>query len=177
MRDDEQKMEFTIKALAMSDPFATTTSMAADLKAALEWQAARSPVDVMKEREAIIVEHKAYLPLLVPSSSGAVNCPGITSWLCARCVCVCVMAMCDKTDTSRTWMRLPDNLKPDFILTPIWRLQRIQRLQGGKAIIVFPDSCSNQPDWHPDDATRIDVCCGMCVWTVFAFMAFTQQRF
>ena len=51
-----QKREFTIKALAMNDPFATTTSMAADLKAALDWQGARSPEDVMKEREAIVVE-------------------------------------------------------------------------------------------------------------------------
>ena len=77
-----------------------------------------------------------------------------------------IMAMCHKSDTSRTWMRLPDNLKPDFILTLVGILQQIQRLQGGKAIVIFPDHHSNQPDWHPDDAKRIDEFCDMCVGVV-----------
>ena len=29
--------------------------------------------------------------------------------------------------------------------------------------MVFPDNHSNQPDWHPDDAKRIDEFCDMGV--------------
>ena len=56
MKDDNQKMAFTTKALSMDDPFVHSLSTPTDVEAALRWQAARSPEDVIREREYIITE-------------------------------------------------------------------------------------------------------------------------
>ena len=56
MSDDNQKLEFTLKALTRVDPFVASVELPKDVDEALEWQASRSPKDVMLEREKIIAE-------------------------------------------------------------------------------------------------------------------------
>ena len=52
--EDELKLEFAYDALHDVDPFATQTAVHVDVAAALKWQAARSPQQVMHEREMIM---------------------------------------------------------------------------------------------------------------------------
>ena len=67
-------------------------------------------------------------------------------------------------------------------MTLIGRLQKIQLHQGGKTIIVLPQDPSTQADWHPEDATRINGFCDLCVGTIRAHglyamksLGFSQQ--
>ena len=53
MKDDVQKLEFTIKALAMEDPFANDPAMHDDIRECLAWQKGRSAEDIMRERESV----------------------------------------------------------------------------------------------------------------------------
>ena len=52
MKDDVQKLEFTIKALAMDDPFANDLAMHDDIWECLAWQKGRSAEEIMCERES-----------------------------------------------------------------------------------------------------------------------------
>ena len=51
MKDDVQKLDFTIKALAMDDPFVSIPVVHADIRECLDWQKSRSADVIMKERE------------------------------------------------------------------------------------------------------------------------------
>ena len=53
MKDDVQKLEFTIKALAMEDPFAKVLAMHDDIWECLAWQKGRSADEIVREREAV----------------------------------------------------------------------------------------------------------------------------
>ena len=51
MKDDVQKLDFTIKALAMDDPFVSIPVVHADIRECLDWQKSRSADEIMKDRE------------------------------------------------------------------------------------------------------------------------------
>ena len=51
---EEQKLEFTLKALESPDPFEQHAQLPADVTEAMYWQAARSPEEVIGEREVIM---------------------------------------------------------------------------------------------------------------------------
>ena len=53
MKDDVQKLEFTIKALAMEDPFTNDPAMHDDIRECLAWQKGRSAEAIMRERESV----------------------------------------------------------------------------------------------------------------------------
>ena len=53
MKDDVQKLEFTIKAFAMEDPFANDPAMHDDIRECLAWQKSRSAEAIMRERESV----------------------------------------------------------------------------------------------------------------------------
>ena len=74
-----------------------------------------------------------------------------------------VMAIFLDSDTNKIYKRTPKHPKPDFILTILGRLQRIQFLQGGKTIMVYPEDPSTQADGHPEDMTKAIEFCHMCV--------------
>ena len=56
MVDDNQKLEFALKALTLDDPFTASVELSKDVEEALEWQASRSAEAVMHERECITTE-------------------------------------------------------------------------------------------------------------------------
>ena len=58
-----------------------------------------------------------------------------------------------RAEDNNIYKRIPNHPDPDFMLTLIGRLQKIQTVKGGKAIVVFPQHPIFQPNWHPDDAT------------------------
>ena len=51
--EDKMKLNFVLNALA-SDPFEQVSEPRADIQEALKWQAARTPDQVIQEREALI---------------------------------------------------------------------------------------------------------------------------
>jgi hypothetical protein len=51
MEDDVQKLEFTVKALVMTDPFAHELSMHEDIRECLVWQTGKTAEEIMHERE------------------------------------------------------------------------------------------------------------------------------
>ena len=51
---EEQKLELTLKALGIPDPFEQQTQLPSDIIDALRWQAARSLEEVVGEREVIM---------------------------------------------------------------------------------------------------------------------------
>ena len=53
MEDDVQKLEFTIKALAMDDPFISDPVMHDDIWECLAWQKGRSADEIMSNRESV----------------------------------------------------------------------------------------------------------------------------
>ena len=67
--EDKMKLNFVLNALA-SDPFEQVSEPRADIQEALKWQAARTPAQVIQEREALISTLEA---------AGAVLC-------CSLCV-------------------------------------------------------------------------------------------
>jgi hypothetical protein len=56
---DEKKLRFTIDALRQPDPFVRETSLTQEVVNAIKWQAARTPLQVMGERERIMGELEA----------------------------------------------------------------------------------------------------------------------
>ena len=51
MKDDVQKLEFTLEALKMRDPFAHELSMHEDIGQCLAWQTGKSADEIMHDRE------------------------------------------------------------------------------------------------------------------------------
>ena len=51
---EEQKLEFTLKALDSPDPFEQQIVLPPDITEAMRWQAVRSPEEVIGEREVIM---------------------------------------------------------------------------------------------------------------------------
>ena len=51
---DQRKLAFTLQALESADPFIQEVTTPVDVLRALEWQAGRSPKQVMHEREQLI---------------------------------------------------------------------------------------------------------------------------
>ena len=70
MKDDVQKLEFTIKALAMDDPFANDLAMHDDIWECLAWQKGRSAEEIMCERE---------------SATQLIECNGSWYWQSGKC--------------------------------------------------------------------------------------------
>ena len=52
MKDDVQKLEFTVKALTMEDLFANDFALHDDIRECLAWQKGRSAEEIMCERES-----------------------------------------------------------------------------------------------------------------------------
>ena len=52
--EDVKKLKFTLEAIAAADPFQQEVSLHRDVEHALEWQAQRTPQQVMQEREETI---------------------------------------------------------------------------------------------------------------------------
>ena len=52
--DDALKIGFTLDAVSGSDPFAQQGEVPLDVRAAIDWHAARTPVAVIRDREACI---------------------------------------------------------------------------------------------------------------------------
>ena len=55
-QDEIKKLRFTIDALKQPDPFAREQSLTQEVVEAIRWQAARTPLQVMGERERIMSE-------------------------------------------------------------------------------------------------------------------------
>lgn len=52
--DDELKLQFTIDAVRLADPFVTGTKIPTDVQECIEWISQRTSSEVRNEREAII---------------------------------------------------------------------------------------------------------------------------
>ncbi len=72
-QDEIKKLRFTIDALKQPDPFAREQSLTQEVVEAIRWQAARTPLQVMGERERIMSELE----------TEANNCWHV--WLLAEC--------------------------------------------------------------------------------------------
>ena len=127
MKDDVQKLEFTVKALMMKDPFAHELAMHEDIRECLAWQTGKSAEEIMREREVATqhIEEKGRLfwqsgkcaewfkgaDPLVAHIAREVNGP-LCEYLCERlncflfdCLC-CVCAVCVAFwSGTTTWIR------------------------------------------------------------------------
>ena len=56
---DASKLRFTLDALAQPDPFQQSVQLEPDVLRALDWMAARTPAQAMKDREQIVAELEA----------------------------------------------------------------------------------------------------------------------
>ena len=61
--EDVAKLQFSLNAVLMPDPFGCEGKIGDDVSAAIEWHAQRSPAQVIAEREAVIcdIERRANL--------------------------------------------------------------------------------------------------------------------
>ena len=55
-----QKLEFTVKALTMEDPFANDLAVHDDIRECLAWQKGRSAEAIMRERESVTLLIERY---------------------------------------------------------------------------------------------------------------------